>query len=188
MINMTSSQVDYLHQADLRRQQVFHHLLFLCTQLQLLSHTMARAKNSPAQARWTPQEVSVLIDYLHAHRFEHGDGGNFKDSTISGAVEHLKQFHPGGKPKDAKCVRYKWGAVCFCLEPQVPFTDRMIQLRHILDLIDKWLASSGVPAWHPDKGANIKDDDMETGKRFDAFCAKKVWVLLSMYHQYTNIP
>lgn len=57
------------------------------------SYNVAQAKNSPVQAKWIPQEASPLVDYLYSHRFERGNGGNFKNSTVSGAIKHLKQFH-----------------------------------------------------------------------------------------------
>jgi hypothetical protein len=58
-----------------------------------------------------PEEVGALIDYLHQHRSQRTNGGNFKDTTFTGAVEHIKTFYSSGKPKDIKSVKYKWGMV-----------------------------------------------------------------------------
>ncbi|KAG6370584.1 hypothetical protein JVT61DRAFT_11202 [Boletus reticuloceps] len=83
--------------------------------------------DSAAQARWSPEEITALVDYLHAHRSEGNGAGGFKSATFTGAVKHLEPFHvAGSKVKDVKSVKYKWGA-----------------LKAILAIINRWHNTSG---------------------------------------------
>jgi hypothetical protein len=117
---MTSERADpYLCQVDTQCRQLQQKLLSLIPQLQIISHTMAKATattenpaTTPGHARWSPEEVNTLINYLHQHRTERTDGGSFKDSTFGGAAQHLQVYYLGGKRKDIKSVKYKWGTVC----------------------------------------------------------------------------
>ncbi|KIK12617.1 hypothetical protein PISMIDRAFT_46886, partial [Pisolithus microcarpus 441] len=62
-------------------------------------------------ADWTPEEVTALVRYLHEHRAERGDTGNFRQSTYANVAEHLRPLHVSGKIKDHKNVSIKWGAL-----------------------------------------------------------------------------
>jgi hypothetical protein len=62
------------------------------------------------RVHWTEDEISALVDYLHAHRSE-AEGGSFKKQTYQGAVSHLQPLHKQGAPKDANSVKEKFTKV-----------------------------------------------------------------------------
>ncbi|KAI5989459.1 hypothetical protein EDC04DRAFT_2614334 [Pisolithus marmoratus] len=60
------------------------------------------------KASWNDQEVGSLICYLHEHRAEVGDNGNFKSSTYKSAAEHISKHLTSGLAKTTAMVRNKW--------------------------------------------------------------------------------
>ncbi|KIO02040.1 hypothetical protein M404DRAFT_106798, partial [Pisolithus tinctorius Marx 270] len=65
-------------------------------------------KSSGPKASWNPAEVDVLIKYLHHHRFEAGDNGNFKSNLYTSAAAHISEFLTEGLPKTRDMVKNKW--------------------------------------------------------------------------------
>jgi len=63
------------------------------------------------RGKWIEYVINALIDYLHAHRSEGSQGGKFKDTTYNAAAAHLQPLLAGGKLKDGKGVKGKWGQV-----------------------------------------------------------------------------
>jgi len=116
---MTPPEVDrYLRQADAHRQHIRQQLQCLVTILQSISTTVGQEMEATSnnqkglvQAVWTTIETDKLLDYLHEHRSQWGDGGNFKDSTYNAAALALQPFLKSGRPKDVKSIKYKWGIV-----------------------------------------------------------------------------
>lgn len=66
--------------------------------------------NAARSVKWTDAELDVFVQYLHQYQKEHFEAG-FKDSTFSGALEHIKQFYSSGKSKDIKSLHNKWNSV-----------------------------------------------------------------------------
>ena len=182
---MTSIRADsYLRQADNRRRQLHRQLLSLLPQLQIISHTMAKTaaatteNPTPTHARWTREEVDALVDYLHQHRSERTEGGGFKDSTFSGAVQHLQGFYSGGKSKDIKSIKYKWGTICdLILGKSIP--DLGSQLKATLAVVTTWRNRSGTH-YDDEHGANIVGES--AAAVFEEFVSRRVsFVLLILY-------
>jgi hypothetical protein len=44
---------------------------------------MAAILKPAAKAHWNEQETNSLVNYLHEHQAEGGDGGNFKTLTYT---------------------------------------------------------------------------------------------------------
>ena len=63
------------------------------------------------RAQWNENEVAKLVDYLHEHRAQRGDAGNFKDPTYNAAAEYIQPFRMTGPVKTGKMVRTKWAWV-----------------------------------------------------------------------------
>jgi hypothetical protein len=64
------------------------------------------------KAKWTPAEVTALVDYLHEHCAERAEAGNFKDATYNAAATALRPlYNNNGAIKTGKMVAYKWGMV-----------------------------------------------------------------------------
>ena len=77
---------------------------------------MSLPANPPKErkAHWSDQEMTQLIQYLHEHRSEGGDGGNFKNLTLNAAAWHLASLctpDASGDPKTAKQVKNKLDGV-----------------------------------------------------------------------------
>ena len=53
----------------------------------------------------------ALIDYLHDHWAEAGDGGNFKVPTFNAAAEHLAPLLTQGGKKIGTMCKTKWVSV-----------------------------------------------------------------------------
>ncbi|KAG6372411.1 hypothetical protein JVT61DRAFT_7884 [Boletus reticuloceps] len=161
---MSNLQADpYLRRADIRRRQLRQQLLTISTQLRAVSYTMTRPvdDDSAAQARWSLEEITALVDYLHTHRSEGNGAGGFKSATFTGAVKHLEPFHvAGSKVKDVKSVKYKWGA-----------------LKAILAIINRWRNTSGN---HYDdiNGAKVSVAGGSAEAVFNTFAGSKASVLL----------
>jgi len=66
--------------------------------------------NNSKQVRWMTPEKVALIQYLHKHKAEQGDG-NFKDPTLHAALKHIKDLRVAGKEKDLKSMQNKWSSV-----------------------------------------------------------------------------
>ncbi|KIN97526.1 hypothetical protein M404DRAFT_970521, partial [Pisolithus tinctorius Marx 270] len=45
------------------------------------------------RADWTAEETTALIKYLHVHRSECADAGNFRQVTYVNAAEHIRPLH-----------------------------------------------------------------------------------------------
>ncbi|KAF9237859.1 hypothetical protein BU15DRAFT_34672, partial [Melanogaster broomeanus] len=93
-------------------------------------------------AKWTPVEVTALVNYLHEHRAECGEAGNFKEITYNAAataVGHL--YNGGGGVKTGKMVATKWAA-----------------LKAIYNAIEVYRNRSGVH-WDNERGADIQGAD-----------------------------
>jgi hypothetical protein len=73
---------------------------------------MATSSVQSAKARWSDSEVNALLDYLHEHKAEAGDGGNFKANTFNGAAARIKQHLSQGPTKTSKMCKGKWISVC----------------------------------------------------------------------------
>jgi hypothetical protein len=71
---------------------------------------MPQSTSSP-KAQWNEQEVTALLEYLHGHKAEAGDGGSFKMSTLNGAATHIQQHLTQGPVKTGKMCKTKWTAV-----------------------------------------------------------------------------
>ena len=63
------------------------------------------------RAQWNKNEVAKLVDYLHEHRAQRGDTGNFKDPTYNAAAEYIQPFCTTGPVKTGKMVKTKWAWV-----------------------------------------------------------------------------
>ena len=106
--SLMSSQpttTDYLHQAT--------HFVSYAVLLHLKcygSNLMASSQPAKEHAHWTDEEVSALVDYLHAHQSE-AEGGSFKKQTYQGAVLHIQPLHTQGGPKDFNSVKEKFTKV-----------------------------------------------------------------------------
>ncbi|KIK96317.1 hypothetical protein PAXRUDRAFT_826115 [Paxillus rubicundulus Ve08.2h10] len=69
-------------------------------------------EGSLEKARWTPAEVTALVDYLHDHCAECGEAGNFKETTYNTAATALRPLYNGiGTIKTGKMVGSKWATV-----------------------------------------------------------------------------
>lgn len=69
-------------------------------------------EGSSDKARWTPLEITAVVDYLHEHRAERGDSGNFKEATYNATAVRIRpHFNGVGAVKTGKMVAYKWGTV-----------------------------------------------------------------------------
>ena len=55
----------------------------------------------------------AVISFLIMHKVEAGDGFNFKDTTWSKVVDHLRPMRTEGEVKIANKCREKWGWVHF---------------------------------------------------------------------------
>ncbi|KAI6019118.1 hypothetical protein EDC04DRAFT_2901939 [Pisolithus marmoratus] len=60
------------------------------------------------KAIWNDREVNSLIHYLHEHRTEAGDNGNFKSSIYNAAAQHISQHLMSGPAKTNAMVKNKW--------------------------------------------------------------------------------
>lgn len=66
------------------------------------------------KAQWNSVEVSAFVDYLHEHRAERGDAGNFKPSVYSAAATAIGPHRTSGPPKTGAMCKNKWTSVCDC--------------------------------------------------------------------------
>lgn len=85
------------------------------------------------KAQWNDAEVDALVDYLHDHKAEAGDGGNFKASTFNAAAAHIKPYLLHGPMKTGKMCRGKWTTVrqFFDFAIEVADTYSLSSKRHI---------------------------------------------------------
>lgn len=85
-------------------------IIALCAQYTTLLMATTPTATSSAKAYWNDKEIAAFIDYLHDHKAEAGDGGNFKISTFNRAAEHLAPLlTQGGKKTSAMC-KTKWAS------------------------------------------------------------------------------
>lgn len=109
---MTQYHLDpHIQRADIHRQLIINHIRTTVSLLGRSIQEMAQEAQSAGKAKWSEAEVDALVDYLHEHRSERADGGNFKDVTYSAAATMLQPLLVSGRPKDTKSVKYKWSAV-----------------------------------------------------------------------------
>ncbi|KIK85025.1 hypothetical protein PAXRUDRAFT_831973, partial [Paxillus rubicundulus Ve08.2h10] len=98
-----------------QRQQIWKALSNLILNFSLcVAAVMAEStvEGSLEKARWTPAKVTALIDYLHDHCVEHGEAGNFKETTYNAAATTLRPLYNGiGTIKTGKMVGSKWATV-----------------------------------------------------------------------------
>ena len=88
-------------------------LTALYTQLAIVMSLPAKPPRE-RKVHWSDQEMTHLIQYLHEHRSEGGDGGAFKIPKLNAAVQHFASLHTpdaSGDPKTAKQVKNKWDGV-----------------------------------------------------------------------------
>ena len=84
----------------------------LCAQYTNVLMASTQATTSSAErAQWNDQEVTALVDYLHEHRAEAGDGGSFKGSTFNAAATQLVPFLTSGPKKTGTMCKTKWLSV-----------------------------------------------------------------------------
>ncbi|KAG2364753.1 hypothetical protein BDR07DRAFT_1278880 [Suillus spraguei] len=108
------------------------------------------------KAFWTEPEVTALVDYLHEHRSEHAEGGNFKIVIFNEAAKAIAPKRAQGPLKTGKMCPTKWTSVrCY----------------HIYNAIDKYCKQSGINQWHPEYGANIQGE--AAAAVFDAYVQQK---------------
>ncbi|KIO01203.1 hypothetical protein M404DRAFT_106599, partial [Pisolithus tinctorius Marx 270] len=88
-------------------------------------------------AKWTNEEVTALVNYLHTNCSEQADAGNFQQVTYAKAAESIRKLHRSGKIKDLKNVLIKWGL-----------------LKHTYNAIMTYHSRSG-EHWDNENGANI---------------------------------
>ncbi|KAI6038467.1 hypothetical protein EDC04DRAFT_2549217, partial [Pisolithus marmoratus] len=62
-------------------------------------------------ADWSPEETTGLVCYLHKHCAEHGNTGNFHQTTYANAADHICPLLISGKIKDGRNVLIKWGVL-----------------------------------------------------------------------------
>ena len=79
------------------------------------------SKRKPA-ASWTPEEETVLIDFLLSQFSASGDG-NPKGPTLTEAAKLLKErfLNAYGAEKTAGVCKNKWQTVCFFISPTVSY-------------------------------------------------------------------
>jgi len=163
----------YLHQADAYRQHIHRHLLCLLDTLHTASTVMAQeTQSTQPRVKWETIEVDQLVDFLYDHRSEGGDGGNFKEATLSAAVVHLRPYYVSGRAKDLKSVRNRWSLVS--AHSTAKFSIILIgdrQLKQKYSAICVWRRKSGVH-WDNIRGADIHGD--ASTAVFDAHVANKV--------------
>jgi len=65
--------------------------------------------SKPPKTQWQPDEVTTLVHYLHTHRADAGDGGNFKQTTYTTAAAHINMIYPNATHlKTPAAVKNKW--------------------------------------------------------------------------------
>ncbi|KAH7917262.1 hypothetical protein BV22DRAFT_980834, partial [Leucogyrophana mollusca] len=65
---------------------------------------------------WNNAETDALVDYLHEHRGERGDGGGFKEQTYNAAAIAIAIHRTAGPEKTGKMVLTKWNAIFNAVE------------------------------------------------------------------------
>ena len=81
----------------------------LCAQYTNMLMASTQATTSSAEmAQWNDQEVTALVNYLHEHQAEDGDGESFKGSTFNAAATQLVPFLTLGSRKTGTMCKTKW--------------------------------------------------------------------------------
>ena len=62
-------------------------------------------------AIWDEKETECMMEYLHDHASEVGDGGNFKDSPYLAEAVYIAPYHRSGPVKTAKHIKTKYRSV-----------------------------------------------------------------------------
>ncbi|KIK92118.1 hypothetical protein PAXRUDRAFT_13422 [Paxillus rubicundulus Ve08.2h10] len=112
------------------------------------------------KAKWTPVEVTALVDYLHEHCAERVKAGNFKDAIYNAAATALWPLYNNTSAiKTGKMVAYKWGTkfcavILWAKSENFHLTDALLML--IKDSVT-WKGALGF-----NRGA--VNDPMPTGK------------------------
>jgi hypothetical protein len=138
-------------------------LTALYTQLAVI---MSLPANTPKErkAHWDDQETIQLIQYLHEHRSEGGDGGGFKSPTLNAAARHLASLRtPGasGDPKTAKQVKTKWDGVSTPNNSGLLLLILVLQLKAIFRAIITYRDTTSGTHWDNTVGANISGPQAE---------------------------
>jgi erythromycin esterase-like protein len=76
-------------QARQKQQRHWAVILTVSTLILQYSTFLTTMMQRPEKAFWNKEETTALVDYLHTHRAEAGDGGNFKTVTFQAASVHL---------------------------------------------------------------------------------------------------
>jgi hypothetical protein len=95
-------------------------LVGLCAEYLSCSMSQSQSQSQKKEkASWSTKEVTALVDYLYEHRFEAGDGGNFKSASFNSAAEAIVPYWESGPGKSGAQCRTKWMSVS-CLLSLIP--------------------------------------------------------------------
>jgi hypothetical protein len=75
------------------------------------------------KASWSTKEVSALVDYLYEHRFEAGDGGNFKNTSFNNAAVAIVPYWESGLAKSGAQCKIKWMSVSCLYHSFLPLSN-----------------------------------------------------------------
>ncbi|KAF9236385.1 hypothetical protein BU15DRAFT_50176 [Melanogaster broomeanus] len=107
------------------------------------SPSQETSTTASAKASWNAAEVTAFIDYLHEHRAERGDTGNFKLSTYNLAALAIAFHRTVGPAKTGLMCKTKWTV-----------------MKRIYNAIETYRNRSGFH-WDHDRGANIEGEAAE---------------------------
>ena len=62
-------------------------------------------------AIWDEKETECMMEYLHDHASEAGDGGNFKNSAYLAEAVYIAPYHRYGPVKTVKHIKTKYRSV-----------------------------------------------------------------------------
>lgn len=122
----------YSRRQELIRYQVttlVGHLESLQSHLMSIQAAAAAPPPTPSQApqgggncKLTDRDVGLMVDYLHEHRAERGEG-TFKQAALRGCAHYVnEQGDCQGKPKDAASVKTKFKTVSSDLLSESPIS------------------------------------------------------------------
>ena len=73
--------------------------------------------NMPEQphenAIWDEKETDCMMEYLHDHASEAGDGGNFKETAYQAAAAYIAPYCKSSLIKTSKHVKNKYKTISF---------------------------------------------------------------------------
>ena len=106
----------------------------------------------------SPLEMTQLIQYLHEHRSEGGDGGSFKSPTLNAVAWHLTALHTldaSGDTKTAKQVKNKWDSVSTPNNSNLLLLILVFQLKAVFLAIITYRDTTSGTHWDNTVGENI---------------------------------